>query len=285
MLAGSKRKCAIGQSLDKNGAIGEKAKMIKSLNAAAWTLGCVFLSLPAAAAIKYDFSSSGMGVSSGATVTGMTVNPTASSDPGPTATIYGVTGTTGSLSSAPVKTWDGLGVQTGSESNPQHATDNSGSYEAVALQFSQAIALTDVSIGWYSNDSDLSILAYTGVGVPTMSTTWAGLTGPGGGWTLLGHYANVHNQPGDSTSLRNDAVNRPAVITSSYWLIAAYNPLVGSGTVYNSGGIGTGAPDYVKINGVAGFVPSTSVPEPSVLALLGVGLLGFAGRFRRRTSA
>lgn len=257
--------------------------MILSTNrAAALALLCAVASAPASASIKYDFSAGGMGVSSGSLVSGHTVGPATGSDPGPNVTIYGLSGgSSGAVGLADVKTWTGLGVHTPGEStaSPNHATDNNGSYEAAALIFSQAIALSDVSLGWWQNDSDLTVLAYTGAGTPgTLGTlgTWASLTGPSGGWTLMGHYANVANQPSDTTSLFNDTATRGTPISSSYWLIAAYNPLVGSGPVFNSGGIGTGAPDYVKISGVAGTIPSTSVPEPSVLALLGIGLLGLA---------
>lgn len=251
-----------------------------TLSAAATALAAAMLAPPAAASIKYDFSASGMGVSSGSTVTGATVGALPSGDPGPDVTIRGIRGTGGgSLGYAPVKTWNGLGVA-GDGGSPEHSTDNSGSYEAIALQFAASIALTEVSIGWYSNDSDLSVLAYTGAGTPTVGGTWAGLTGPGGGWTLLGHYANVHNQPSDTTSLRNDAVTRGTPISSSYWLIAAYNPLVGSGPRFNGGGLGTGALDFMKIDGVGGFTPRTDVPEPAVWTLVAAGLLGMAAKRR-----
>lgn len=255
--------------------------MMPMNRAAALALLCAVASAPASAAIKYDFSSGGMGVGSGALVTGATVGPASGSDPGPSATISGLSGTS-SLSFAEVRTWNGLGVHTSGEStaSPNHATDNSDSYEAVALAFSQAIALTDVSLGWAQNDSDLTVLAYTGAGTPGSLATWAGLTGPGGGWTLMGHYANVASLSNDTTSLFNDTATRGSMISSSYWLIAAYNPLVGSGPVFNSGGIGTGALDYVKISGVAGVIPTTDVPEPSMLMLLGIGLLALAARRR-----
>lgn len=254
--------------------------MTAMIRAAAIALSCAALAGPATAAIKYDFSATGMGVASGATVTGSTVGPASGSAPGPDVTIRGVRGSSsGFLGWAPVQTWDGLGVA-GDGGNPQHSTDNNGSYEAIALQFATAIALTDVSIGWYSSDSDMTVLAYTGAGTPTTTgVTWAGLTGTSGGWTLMGHYKNVHSQPDDNTSLRNDAATRGSPVSSSYWLIAAYNPEVGSGPIFNGGGLYQGN-DYVKINGVAGFV-SRDVTEPSVFALMGLGLLGLLGRGRR----
>ena len=98
-------------------------------------------------------------------------------------------------------------------SSPNHALDNNAAYESIALGFGKAVTLDTMKIGWSSTDSDMSVLAYTGSGAPALaSSTYGGLLSSG--WSLVGQYANV--VAGANTSLNT-------TISSSYWLIAAYN--------------------------------------------------------------
>lgn len=165
----------------------------------------------------------------------------------------------------------GLGVTHAdgeSTSSPQHATDNRGRYESILYSFSQAISLSEVSIGWSSNDSDITVLAYTG-GAFNVTTDLAGLKYnelASNGWTLVGNYANL-------SSSGNKASINPGNISSSYWLIGAANPLV-------TGGINDLKNDYIKLAALAGKITTqhtppngNGVPEPGTLALFGLGAL------------
>lgn len=170
-------------------------------------------------------------------------------------------------------------------SAPEHAIDNNQRYEMMFLSFSQSVKLTNAEFGWtgtsdyFGNggDSDYSVMAYTGSGAPVLTgEMWSTL---GTDWTPIGNYANAQ------TGI-NNAIN-PSSVFSSYWLIGAYNPLAAG----NTAGLDTGN-DYLKLHSVTGCVSGTlgctpppgQVPEPSSLALFGLGILGLM-RLRKHKKA
>lgn len=174
----------------------------------------------------------------------------------------------------------------GSEgSSPEHAIDNNERYDMALLDFSATgrVSLSSVTLGWWSVDSDITVLAYTGSGNPTANGKLAGNTYgqlTSLGWAAIGNYSDVGTRPASTQAISTS-------VFSSYWLIGAYNPLAGGSEGWSLGN------DYVKLASVIGTVctPGTigcggpnpgSIPEPGSLALLGLGLLGMLGVRKER---
>lgn len=211
------------------------------------------------------------------TATGMTSNPTA--------------GTT--FAAAQIYDWGsttGLGVVASNEnsgSTGPHSTDNKNGTDAIMLSFTNAVDLESIKIGWNGTDnsgtydsgesSDISILAYTGKVPPSPSMSGASLaTLTSSGWTLVGNYGQVG-------LLANNTANISSSITSSWWLISAYNVAYGN-QASSSGQPLTSGNDYFKLLSVAGNNdrPPNETPEPGSMVLLGAGLLGMMVLRRRR---
>ncbi|RIX40717.1 MAG: PEP-CTERM sorting domain-containing protein [Rhodocyclales bacterium GT-UBC] len=160
---------------------------------------------------------------------------------------------------------------------PAHATDNVGNKESLLINFGTNTKLEAVNIGYRSGDSDITVLAWAGSGAPIASTTTYGGSVNGliaRGWVLVGNYADV-------VANAAQAVNA-AGVSSSYWLVMAYNSVFGT---VNSGNKGTGVDldggdDYVKFYSVAYSTTSPStgrVSEPATILMFGTAVFGLIG--------
>ena len=253
---------------------------ITKISFAAFAVSMALCSAPASAAINYSFSGYGQDVS----------GDTFSTTGGPDVTVTGWANTTSAggpttsddtLAESTVRMWSGLGVVNSNEdgSSPQHSIDNQNNNDMVLFSFAQEIGLTGLSIGWppdsSSYDTDMTVLAYTGNSTPTLSGKTYGALTSTDDWSVVSHLSNVSVASGASFNLGG-------TISSMYWLIGAYNPLVG-----NSQGWTTGN-DYVKISGLAGYLPKKpppGVPEPATLALFMLGLFGINYMRRRQQNS
>lgn len=163
--------------------------------------------------------------------------------------------------------------------SPYHTLDNNNAKESLVLSFGKAVTLTALNIGWMYNDSDVSVLAYTGAGAPVFdaSTNYSNLTSSKG-WSLVGQLADLAL----STNVNAPSATISTAVSSSYWMIAAYNSTFGGGC---TGGVCGDGNDYVKVYSVAGNTanppPPGKVSEPAALFLVSSALLGIAGLRRR----
>lgn len=163
----------------------------------------------------------------------------------------------------------------------EHTTDNNQRYDSVLFSFSSAIDLNSVTIGFKDNDSDITVLAYTGNSCSsgTCSSSLSGKTYSelvSYGWELIGQYTDLAINTAKAVNAGN--------VASSLWLIGAANTMVG--------GSKDTSKDYVKLLALAGDKyapppppPPPGVPEPGTLLLMSAGLIGLARYNKRRTRA
>jgi PEP-CTERM motif len=174
----------------------------------------------------------------------------------------------------------GLGVRNSSESSSvssSYTIDNATpGKDMLLLSFGSAVSLNQLSLGFVSGDSDLSVLAYTGSGNGATSVSGKSASNlvSGGGWSLVSQLS------GDG-SAGSRSFNSAGTYTSSWWLVSAYNSSFGGSSLSGT--------DYVKLLSVAGNLvtppPTGKTPEPASLALVGLGMLGVWGARRRARKA
>jgi hypothetical protein len=152
------------------------------------------------------------------------------------------------------------GLNTSVDNDPTTLSPN-----LLLLHFGSAVVLDTVTLGASFNDADVTLMAYTGALPPSSflaGKTSTNLTagGAGAGWSLvqnLGDGAPDASYGASGTNI--DYSVNPGGVSSSYWLISAYDPGFGGGTLDS-------LVDYFDVLGVA-TRDAAEVPEPGALVL------------------
>jgi hypothetical protein len=190
---------------------------------------------------------------------------------------------TGDLRQTTLTSWGSSGLGAGGESYPEHAVDNEHRIDSILLAFDTKVTLKQVAFGWVDNDYDFTLAAYTGSGDPTSGLSnleYSELAG--NGWGLIETHTDGESYTTASGTAEAIFDVNAGEVSSSYWLISAFNSKLDPGnSKYN------GALDYFKLCAVSADKSSTpqppsSVPEPSVVSLFLMGLL-LAGYLRARS--
>ena len=153
---------------------------------------------------------------------------------------------------------------------PEHSFDNAGKSELLLVSFDQALSISSLSFGWAQTDNDYKLYAFnetTNSFASTGAVTGKTLGTLGAGWAQVGS-AFEGTQSGNNAGTR-DTDNS---VYSRYWLITP-------------GGTDGVRNDYTKLSTIVAKTappPSTGVPEPESIALMGAALAGMVFVRRRR---
>ncbi|MCJ8318860.1 MAG: PEP-CTERM sorting domain-containing protein [Colwellia sp.] len=168
-----------------------------------------------------------------------------------------------------------------------HSADNFGSncggyrdYDFFLLEFSEKVTLTQATYGWVSegnasqNQVSVAALDADTFSGDLFNMTWSGVQT---NHTLASDYSQMENSSGYYTNFSN---GNTSGVESTYWLIGALNTVFGGDYAMEGN-------DGMKLAGVSFTkgtpTSSTSVPEPSSIAIFALGLMGLLASNRKKS--
>jgi hypothetical protein len=159
----------------------------------------------------------------------------------------------------------------------EHVIDNKdGDVDMMLFTFAESTALTGIDIGWFNNDSDVSIAAFTTL--PTLEgNNWSNIASQS---IFSASFSNLGTAP---YTLVNEISN--VVVEAKYWLIGAYS------SIFGDSGANDNHSDQFKIASIttqtSDVIPSdpdvTEVAEPSTIAIF--ASFGLFLMWRRKKTA
>lgn len=131
----------------------------------------------------------------------------------------------------------------------EHVIDNGGGdTDMMLFSFLESTALTGIDIGWFSNDSDVSIAAFSSL--PTLlGNTWSDIASQS---IFSASFSNLGTGP---YALANEVSG--VVVEAQYWLIGAYSAIFGDSGAHDNHN------DGFKIASITTETTVKPTPKPS----------------------
>ena len=164
--------------------------------------------------------------------------------------VNGYTHKRGTTTQEKVGIFRGYGMGVEQASGNEHTLDNNNGLDFLTFSFDQDMILDSATVGWFSQDSDISIYAHNGSG-----------------------YTKIE----DGINMRADVARsfNSGDFASSIWAIAAYD---GSDKNISYGN------DFVKMSFVSFSKAAVPAPAPATLGLISIVLAGLGLRKKARAA-
>lgn len=186
---------------------------------------------------------------------------------------------------------DGYGVGNASEGG-KYAYGSSASVDngtpgidALLLNFTSGPeALTNITAGWTGTDGDFQIYRWTGGTVSSNADLFSGKNTSNlvaaGGWELVSTVGGLTAPTSNNQSVSGF---NTGLLTSSYWLLSAYNSSITTSASGTNIGTVTSGVDQLMFLSVGTTTAPAKTPEPMSLALVTTALVGMSLARRKRT--
>ena len=189
-------------------------------------------------------------------------------------TAYADTGNNGEVETAEVSSNNHGLLVYNQDNNDGHYVDNSDQRDMLLFDFNKSVALTQLNIGYSSNDSDMVVIGFNTLPSYSSSSTWSSIASAITAGTHAVFEIINHGATSGWESFNNGGFE------SQYWLVGAYNKYFGSTSGYENG------KDYVKIAGImtshedSNTTPPVEANAPASLGLMAAALVFMWNRRR-----